>query len=366
MFDLSKIHVCFIAGNLGLGGAERQLFYIVQALHRCGSRPSVLCLTNGDYWEQRIGMLGIPVLSVGQAASRLRRLGRMVRCAAGLRPDVMQSQHFYTNLYAVAVARALGAREVGAVRNDARSEVRANGSTMGHLSLRAPRVLAANSVAGLDNAVALGTTRDKLHLLPNVIDTELFSPAAESHARLDDDAVRILLVGIRPEKRVDRFLAIFSRVRSATKRRVRAIIVGDGCDRAILEQRSRELGFTGDDVEFQGWVVVTAELYRNADVLVLTSDHEGTPNVVMEAMSAGLPVVATRVGGVPELVQHGETGFIEDPADEDAMVAALLALVEDQSLRHAMGRRGRAFIEEHHALQHLPGRLASLYEAVMS
>src|SRR5688500_15193927 len=174
MFDLSKIHVCFIAGNLALGGAERQLFYIVQARHRSGSRRSVLGLTDGDYWAQRIGMLGIPVLSVGQAASKLRRLGRILRCAAKLAPDVVQSQHFYTNLYAVAVARALGARDVGAVRNDARSEVRANGNMIGHLSLRAPRVLAANSRAGLENAVALGTTRDKLHLLPNAIDTELF------------------------------------------------------------------------------------------------------------------------------------------------------------------------------------------------
>jgi glycosyltransferase involved in cell wall biosynthesis len=233
------------------------------------------------------------------------------------------------------------------------------------LSLRAPRVLAANSRAGLENAVALGTTRDKLHLLPNAIDTELFSPG-DPCRRLSDDAVRILLVGIRPEKRVDRFLAIFARVRSATTQRVRAIIIGDGCERGFLEQRSRELGLTSDDVEFRGWVVVTAEAYRNADVLVLTSDNEGTPNVVMEAMSAGLPVVATRVGGVADLVRHDETGFLADTTDEDAMVAALLALVEDESLRRTMGLAGRAFIEANHALQHLPGRLASLYAAALS
>ena len=83
-------------------------------------------------------------------------------------------------------------------------------------------------------------------------------------------------------------------------------------------------------------------------------------------MAAALPVVATRVGGVPELVQHGETGFVADAADEDAMAAALLKLVEDQRLRCSMGRQGRAYIEANHALQHLPGRLAALYEAVMS
>lgn len=365
MFDLSQVRVCFIAGNLALGGAERQLFYIVQALHRSGSRPSVLCLTDGDYWAQQIGKMGIPVVSVGQARSKLRRLGRILRCAGGLRPDIVQSQHFYTNLYAVAAARAVGARDVGAVRNDARSEVLANGNMIGKLSLRAPRVLAANSRAGLENAVALGTTRDKLHLLPNAIDTDLFSPA-DPCRRPTDDAVRILLVGIRPEKRVDRFLAIFARVRSATRQRVRAIIIGDGCERAFLEQRARELGLTSDDVEFRGWVVVTAEAYRNADVLVLTSDNEGTPNVVMEAMSAGLPVVATRVGGVADLVHHDETGFLADPTDEDAMVAALVALVEDESLRRTMGLGGRAFIESNHALQHLPGRLANLYAAALS
>jgi glycosyltransferase involved in cell wall biosynthesis len=365
VLDLARIHVCFIAGNLGLGGAERQLFYIVQALHRSGSRPTVLCLTEGDYWQNQIARLGVPIVAVGRTPSRLLRLCNIFRSAEGLKPHIVQSQHFYTNLYAVATARALGAREIGAVRNDAHSEIRANGSVLGHLSLRAPRILAANSQVGVDNAIALGTTRDRVHLLPNVIDTEQFSPGPASDHR-PGDPVRVLLVGIRAEKRVDRFLAVLARVRSAVRTPVRGIIVGDSDQRGFLEQRSIELGLTADDVEFRGRVVVTADVYRQADVLVLTSDFEGTPNVVMEAMAAGLPVVANRVGGVRELVQDGETGFTVDVTDEDGMVASLVALVENRDLRRRMGAQGRAFIEARHALNGLPARLAHVYEATLS
>jgi glycosyltransferase involved in cell wall biosynthesis len=365
VLDLTRVRVSFIAGNLALGGAERQLFYIVQALHRSGASPSVLCLTAGDHFEYEIRRLGVPIVSVGGTRSRLRRLWNICRAAAALRPHIVQSQHFYANLYAVAAARTVGAREVGAVRNDARSEVRANGSVLGHLSLRTPRVLAANSRAGVDNAVALGTAAEKLHLLPNVIDTDLFRPGPATGCR-HSDPVRLLLVGIRPEKRVDRFLAVLRRVRDRVGCRVRGTIVGDGSERSRLEALSVELGLTADDVEFRGWVIVTADLYREADVLLLPSDHEGTPNVVMEAMAAGLPVVATRVGGVVDLVQDGETGFSVDVGDDDAMVDAVATLVEDRCLRRRMGTAGRALIEARHALHCLPERLAQVYEAALS
>jgi len=108
-----------------------------------------------------------------------------------------------------------------------------------------------------------------------------------------------------------------------------------------------------------------APLYRKADVFVLTSDHEGTPNVILEAMACGLPVVATAVGGVPDLVQDGVTGFLCAPRDTAGIVAALARLAGDPVLRREMGERARVHVERCHARDRLPDLLESLYRTAL-
>ncbi|RMG45458.1 MAG: glycosyltransferase, partial [Acidobacteria bacterium] len=123
---------------------------------------------------------------------------------------------------------------------------------------------------------------------------------------------------------------------------------------------------TPNVVEFRGTIADTVPLYREVDIFVLTSDWEGTPNVILEAMASGLPVVATRVGGVPEIVQHGETGFLVDPEDEDGMVDAILTLIKNRDLRLKFGRAGREFVLAQHSLDKLPGYLQKLYELALA
>src|SRR5262245_54420855 len=148
MRDLKGLRVCFIAGTLGQGGAERQLFYILRALVESGAEPSVLSLGRNEFWEARIRSLGVPTEWVGRRTSRLARLGTVIAAVRGRRPDVVQSAHFYVNLYTVLAARAAGAREVGAIRSNVLWEV-ADVGRLGRLSLRAPRTVAANSHAAI-------------------------------------------------------------------------------------------------------------------------------------------------------------------------------------------------------------------------
>src|SRR5437867_9101972 len=97
--------ICFIAGTLGQGGAERQLFYVVRMLARLGAEVRVLCLTEREFWEKKIIAAGVAVTYVGRSKSRLLRLARMAAALRRFRPDVVQSQHFYTNLYSALSAR---------------------------------------------------------------------------------------------------------------------------------------------------------------------------------------------------------------------------------------------------------------------
>ena len=121
------------------------------------------------------------------------------------------------------------------------------------------------------------------------------------------------------------------------------------------------MGLTPGVVTFLPAVADTPPLYRDADIVVLTSDCEGTPNVVLEAMASGLPVVATAVGGVPEVVVEDETGFLCPASSEDLLVDRLLRLIHDESLRKAMGERGREHVESRFSPAILPGCLEEFY-----
>lgn len=367
MSDLARLDVCFVAGNLEQGGAERQLFYMINELQRQGASQRLLCLTKGDFWEDKIRDLGVPVTWVGQSKSRLLRLGRIIAELRKHPPVILQGQHFYTNLYVVAAARALGLKEIGAVRSDAINEVRASGRVMGRLSLTSPRIIAANSRAAIQNAIAMGVPATRLHFLPNVVNTDQFKP----DGRQRRGGIRLIAVGrLGREKRLDHFLSILSRLRKLSSVEVTGLIVGEGRrtedQRPQLERQAAELDLLPGGVEFRGAVSDMAPIYREADIIVLTSDREGMPNVLLEAMASGLPVVATRVGDVPEIVRHGETGYLANPGDNDAMVDALLKLVVDTRLRVEMGCRAREYINTNYSLDRLPAHLGVLYKSALS
>lgn len=363
MRELTGLRVCFVAGTLGQGGAERQLYYMLRALKENGAVPRVLSLTQGEHWEERIRALGVPVTWVGQTHSRLQRLRAIIREVRREPVDILQSQHFYTNIYVAAAARFLGLHEIGALRSDAINEVGANSGPLGWLSLRAPRAIAANSKQAIENAIRLGMARTRLNFLPNVVDTSKFAPEPTEPGPL----TRILTIGrIVPQKRLDRFIRTVAKVQRASTGGIKGVLVGDGPGRAKLEKIALEAGLTSKSVEFHGLKSDVADFYHNADVFLLTSDWEGTPNVVLEAMASGLPVVATSVGGVSALIRHGETGYLVDPEDEDSLVEAVRDLVEDREKRIAFGARARKFVEQHHALPALAAELRQLYDRALS
>lgn len=367
MRELKGLRVCFVAGTLGQGGAERQLYYMLNALKEHGAIPRVLSLTTGEYWEDRIKALGIPVTWVGRSHLRLRRLRAIIEELRREPADILQSQHFYTNIYVVAAARFLGVCEIGALRSDAVNEVGANSGPLGWLSLRAPRAIAANSQQAIENAVGLGMPRSRLKFLPNVVDTAHFTPDQKRCQDVDVDVVRVLTIGrVAPAKRFDRFLRVIAAVRQGSACQVRGILVGDGPGRASLEDEASNIGLFPEGIEFHGLKADVADFYQNSDVFLLTSDWEGTPNVVLEAMASGLPVVATRVGGVSALIRHGETGYLVDSGDEASLASALTELVHDREKRIAFGCRAREFVEQHYALPALAKDLRQLYDGILS
>src|SRR5262249_35464804 len=153
---------------------------------------------------------------------------------------------------------------------------------------------------------------------------------------LRDEAPLVGIVGrIFPIKNHRLFLEAAARI-AALEPRARFVIVGDGVLRKAMEQHAHGLGI-GDRVFFTGWPPGLPRIYPDLDVLVVSSNNEGTPVSAIEAMAARRPVVATRVGGLPDLIIDGKTGRLVPPRDPQALANAVLELLTDRAYARAIG-----------------------------
>jgi glycosyltransferase involved in cell wall biosynthesis len=164
-------------------------------------------------------------------------------------------------------------------------------------------------------------------------------------------------------KRTDDVLVAFKRLRDEGVDAV-LCMVGDGPDRLHLEQRAHELGIVRDTL-FLGYQEDVAPFYAAFDALVLPSSNEGTPVSAIEALAAGRPVVATRVGGVPDVVVEGEDGFLVEPGATDDLADRLAQLARNPELRERMGRAGRERVLPRYAVNRLVDDVDRLYRSLL-
>lgn len=219
----------------------------------------------------------------------------------------------------------------------------------------------------------LGISEDRaIEVLPNFVDTESFAPATDANGRclrdlFDDESDgpprpedRLTLVHVsnfRAVKRVGDVVEVFTRVARDVPG-ARLLMIGDGPDRSRSEAALRREGL-GERVRFLGMQEHFAELLRASDVFLLPSESESFGLAALEAQSCGVPVVGSDVGGIPEVVVHGETGLLAPVGDVDAMVAHVLSLARDAALRQRLGRAARE-----HVLRHFPREpVMDAYEA---
>jgi glycosyltransferase involved in cell wall biosynthesis len=142
-------------------------------------------------------------------------------------------------------------------------------------------------------------------------------------------------------------------------------MVGDGPEREHVEQRAHDLGIMRDTL-FLGYQEDVAPFYSAFDAMILPSGNEGTPVSAIESLAAGRPVVATRVGGVPDVVRDGEDGFLVELGDVRELAGALERLAEDPELRVRMGEAGRARVLPRYAVQRLVDDVDRLYRSLLA
>jgi N-acetyl-alpha-D-glucosaminyl L-malate synthase BshA len=181
-----------------------------------------------------------------------------------------------------------------------------------------------------------------ISVIPNFVNCDVYSRSSDVSLRerfaRQDEAIFIHISNFRPVKRVEDVIAVFSRVRKACPAKL--LLVGDGPERPKAEWLAETQGVAGD-VLFMGKQSDMAPLLSIADILLLPSENESFGLVALEAMACEVPVIATRIGGIPEVVEDEEDGFLFQLGDVAGMADASIRLVKNPKLRAEMGKSAR-------------------------
>jgi glycosyltransferase involved in cell wall biosynthesis len=362
--DPNPLRVAFLAGTLDQGGAEKQLTYMARALKEAGVDVRVYSLRRGEYCEAVLQKSGLAATWIGRYDAPPVRLANFAKELSSFRPHVVQAAHFFTNLYVAFAGRLFSSIVIGSLRGDTTFEMEQNGR-WGPWLLRLPPSLLANSRLACRNAKALGVPADALHLVPNVIDLREFDASARNGAsRNDADRISVMAIGrLVRVKRYDLFLRAIAAARQQVPS-ICGVLVGDGPERAPLEHLAAELNLKSEHLTFLGRRSDVPQLLRSAEMLVLCSTHEGFPNVILEAMAAGVPTVTTPVGDVAEIVENGRSGIVVPANDLEALTNCIVHLARAEDERRKMGRAARVDVEKRFSFDRLGVQLLATYSAV--
>lgn len=363
--------VLIVIGALDRGGAEGQMVEFVRASHPGHALCSVVCLIRagdrageaGDVGAS-VAVLGLrrgPLAPLGAVASGLRGVVRLIRILRRERPDIVYCLMGGAQLIALPVA-AVAAR--GALRVAGLRAPHGDDRLPFHTDWLRDRVLTlahgaiANSAASIPTwENAQPSLRGRIHLVANGVAPE----AAPVSERSEGDTVTIVCVAsLVPRK--DHRLLLEAVARLPSEPSWRLELIGEGQLQRTIEQDVSARGLS-DRVSMLGQRADVRALVARADIVVLSSDSEGTPNALLEAMASGVPVVATRVGGVQDLVGE-DAGLLVPYGDAAALAEALSRLIRDPSLRSTVGAAGAARVAEHHSIDRMRDRTLAAFAVI--
>jgi glycosyltransferase involved in cell wall biosynthesis len=352
MHDRSRRPTPIMLGitELNVGGAERSLVELACRLDPARWRPRVVSLQEIGPLGKKLEQAGIPVESLGMSSAIDFWRGRRewIKSICQHRPAILLTYLFHANILGRFVARATRVPHVSGVRV-------AEAGARWHLAVDRWTAHAGDRYVAVSRYVSEWTKRNtpqaEVTAIPNGIDMDQIDQAHPIDAGEwgIEPAERVLLWMGRMEKQKDVLTAVRSLVPLAgvlDSTRTKVVLVGDGADRKAAENLAAEAGlrrsviFVGTTDDPLGW-------HRRSSGLLMTSRWEGMPNVVLESMGAGRPVISTRFGGVEELVVEGRAGWL---ADHGQLTESIHAWINDPAEATRRGQRGRERVAKEYSM----------------
>ncbi|MFQ5718256.1 MAG: glycosyltransferase family 4 protein [Acidobacteriota bacterium] len=351
-------------GQLTQGGAERQTFELARGLSGGGIEPIVICLSGAtEPYATGLRDCGVSVVTMRRRHSlewrRVFELGHVLR---EMRPALIHSVLYAANAYAFLAAWRHGIPSVLSIRSRGDSRPALLRMIDRQVLRHARRIIINSPSLSRWAQPFYGLQEDRIRVVPNGLDLARFTGGrVAASADVKGNVVGCISL-FKRGKRIP-FLLEVARLLYMRSPNVRVRLVGSGPMREAVTARRREMGLDRI-VDLPGATeAVEAEL-RGFDVFVLASDREGMPNAVLEAMAAGLPVVATRVTGTEDVVVDGVTGRLVELDDLEGFVDAVAELLDDRELARRMGEAGRMRAAEF-SVEKMVSRTVSVYEEIL-
>lgn len=369
------MRVLHVIKATGIAGAEKHLLQLLPGLRARGIDAWLLLLQEAalpqDEFARLLREQGVPVEQhTMQRHIDVTLLPWLTGYVRQQKPDIVHTHLLHAVLYGTLAAKTTGAHTISSHHNDdpflRRAPLRL--TYRQYWRMMDAGIAISAYVAAFCRAIE-GAPADKLHVIHYGLPAP--PPTHDSAARtmlrreigVSKDAQLVgMIARLTEQKGVTYGLQAFARV-SQRYPDAHLVIVGDGELRAALEAEARALRLT-PWTHFLGWRPDAAALMRGLDVLLMPSLWEGFGLVLLEAMAAALPVVASSVSAIPEIVLHGETGLLVPPGDVEGLAVALDRLLRDAPLRQHMGLLGLDRLEAHFSVGQMIDKTIAVYQQV--
>src|ERR1700687_1563750 len=366
---MKKIKVVHIVPMLSPGGAERVAVHIVRRLNRQRYEPVVVSFTGRLECDldRLLEEAGVEVRYLGKRPGfDYRMYQRLPGVLRDCRPDIVHT-HLHVRRYALPFMLFLKhASLLHTVHNmaESESEPRARWSQRYAFNHGVVPVAVAEEVAlSLERLYGI----QQCPVIPNCIPMDWYAcpqtPRREWREREgfgENDVLFVCVARFAPQKNHALLLKALAQG-PASDPKAHLVLVGEGALREQLEQQAKNLGLAGQ-AHFLGLRTDIPDVLGAMDVFVLTSDYEGTPLSVMEAMASGLPVVCTAAGGVPDLFEAGKEGFLVQPGDVKDLSDALELLLRDSDVRKSLGMAAARRARKNYDVPRMVQAYEELYE----
>jgi glycosyltransferase involved in cell wall biosynthesis len=365
-----KPRLCFAIWSFGVGGAERMLIGLLKAIPRDRYDITVVTLKAKGVYACELEQEGIAVHCLGKA-HKLDPVAflRLIRFLRGAQPDLLNTHLWTADLWARLAGVLCGVRRIVVTEQN-----------VDLWKSRARRLVDRALFAFTDAVICVGDeVRDfyvreigvpaqKTVVIPNAIDLlRLAVPPGTVRAELgigSEEFVFTCAARLHPQKAHAVLLRAARQLCDQGAPPFRVLLVGDGPERAPLEELAGQLELRRK-VFFLGARTDVPQVLAESDAFVLSSDYEGTSLGILEAMAAGLPIVATAVGSNRSVVEEGEAGLIVPPQEPAALAAAMARLLADRVTAQAMGRRGRAVVRARYGIERAARATLELFDRLL-
>jgi glycosyltransferase involved in cell wall biosynthesis len=359
----ARKRVAQVIWSLGLGGAEQLVIRIAASLDRTRFEPLIICLDGPGPFGAAATESGIDLLTIGKRGARdLRALVRLVRLLRRRHIDVVHTHLFGADFWGRIAARLAGTATVVTTAHNVDSWKKPTHLLVDRCLAPGTTRLVAVSEQVRQFYEERGIARGRWEVVYNGVEDS--DPIARNRQALSAlgigvDEPTVGLIGrLVPAKRPDLFLDAVARAAQSVPR-LRALVVGDGPLRPAAQKEARRLGVDGRAI-FTGLRHDIPAILAGLDVLAFASEREGLSIAMLEAMAAAVPVVATAVGGTPELIESGVTGLLVPPGDPQAMADAILRVLEHRDEAGALAKAAQDRVRSRFTLR----RMIKAYEDI--